>query len=138
MYYATTTTNVEHPNAAIGLRLPNSLEYFDAMRRILTSYWKDDDGFEDLDDDDGAIVASMRITTALEQITDGWNRDALIVTYKKFLNIFVERPTRERQAKAKSSHLGLSTRRLVFSAVRSAWPFPCALCETAGNVEGDG
>ena len=60
------------------VRLPNSLEYFDAVRRILTSFWKDDDVFEDLDDDDGAIVASMRITAALEQVTDGCNRDALI------------------------------------------------------------
>ena len=92
MYCATTTTNMEHPNTAIGLRLPNSWEYADAMSRILTSFWKDVDGFEDLDDDEGAIVASMRITTALEQVTNGWNRDALIVTYQKSLNIFEEKP----------------------------------------------
>ena len=93
MYCATFTMNMEHSNAAIGLRLPNSQEYFEAMKPILTSFLKDEDGFGDLDDDDGAIVASMRLTSALQQVTDRWDRDALIATYQKSLNIFVEKPT---------------------------------------------
>ena len=41
MYCATFTMNMEHSNAAIWLRLPNSLEYYDAMRPILTSFLKE-------------------------------------------------------------------------------------------------
>ena len=93
MYCATSTMNMEHSNAVIGLRLPNSQEYFEAMRPILTSFLKDEDGFGDLDDDDAAIVASMRLTTAIQEVTDRWDRDALIATYQKSLNIFVEKPT---------------------------------------------
>ena len=93
MYCATLTMNMEHSNAAVGLRLPNSQEYFDAMSSILTSFLKDEDVFGDLDDDEGAIVASMRMTTALQEVTDRWDRDRLIATYQKSLNIFVEKPT---------------------------------------------
>lgn len=94
MYCATSTANMEHPNAIIGLRLPNAAEYRDAVMEVLTAFWWSEGEFEDLDEEAGAVAVSVSITKVLQQVTDRGNREALIVAYRKSLNIYVE-PTQK-------------------------------------------
>lgn len=93
-YCTTSTGNMEHPNAAIGLRLPNALEYLAAVSEILQSYVLEVDEFADLDEGDSAVLASKRISAALEEVTDRGDRHALVVTYQKSLNIYVAETAR--------------------------------------------
>ena len=92
LYCATMTSNLEHPNAAMGLRLPIALELYDIAKEMTTAYWRGTGDFEHLGDEGGALLASARITTALQQIIDRGDRESLLATYQKSLNIFVAAP----------------------------------------------
>ena len=96
LYCATQTKNVEHPNALMGSRLPNSVEYYAAVKKIMVDLWRGQGEFEGLDEEAAAIAASVSITTALQEVTDRGDRNALIATYQKILNIYVvaEQPQR--------------------------------------------
>ena len=91
LYCATQTANTEHSNANVGLRLHTALEYFYVTREILTVFLRDEGEFEDLDDDAGAVAASVSITTALQDVTRRGDRNALIGIYQKSLNIHVSK-----------------------------------------------
>ena len=95
MYCGTQATNMEHPNAGTGLRLPNSVEYYAAVQGVLDAFVLGEGQFEDLDEDANAIAASVRMTTALQQVTGLGDRYALIVTYQKSLNIHVAELTQK-------------------------------------------
>ena len=88
MYCASYAANLEHPNAFMGLRLPNALEYFAAISDILRLNRRGEGEFQDLDEDAAALLASRRLTAALEEVTDHRDSSELIVTYQKSLNIF--------------------------------------------------
>ena len=60
---------------------------------ILTDFWRNDGEFAALGEEAGAVAAAKSITTALQEITDRGDRQALIVLYQKSLNIHTEDPT---------------------------------------------
>ena len=91
MVCATATSNMNHPNAYIGLRLPNAQEYWDVSKELLIEFWRGTGDFADLDSQVGARVFSARLTAALQEVTDRGDREALVVTYQKSLNIYVQR-----------------------------------------------
>ena len=93
MHCATYAANMEHPNALISLRLPSALEYFAAMSDILRIYRRREGEFQDLDEDAAALLASRRLT--VEEVTDRRDRNELIGTYQKSLNIFAAESTQK-------------------------------------------
>ena len=97
MVCATAVANMNHANAVIGWRLPNAHEYHDAMEDILIGYWRGTGEFEDLDQDVGAVVVSARLSTALQEVTERRDREALIVSYQKSLNIYAKDQTLRRE-----------------------------------------
>ena len=60
---------------------------------MLIEFWRGTGDSADLDREVGALVLSARLTTALQEVTDRGDRKALIVTYQKFLNIYVRDQT---------------------------------------------
>ena len=91
-FCSTSTTNIEHPNAAIFPRLPTSSEISAAFLDILTDFWRNDGEFAALGEEAGAVAAAKSITTALQESIDRGDRQALIVLYQKSLNIYTEDP----------------------------------------------
>ena len=87
MVCATATSNMNHPNAYLVWRLPNAQEYLDVSQELLIEFWRGTGEFADLDREVGALVLSARLTTALQEVTNRGDREALIVTYQKSLNI---------------------------------------------------
>ena len=65
------------------------------MSDILRIYRSGEAEFQDLDEDAAALLASRRLTAALEEVTDRGDRNELIVTYQKSLNIFDAEPTQK-------------------------------------------
>ena len=55
MYCATYAANLEYPNVAIALRLPNALEYYAAISDILRIHRSGEGEFPDLDEDAAAL-----------------------------------------------------------------------------------
>ena len=92
LYCATMTSNLEHPNAVVGWRLPIARELYDVAKEITTAYWRGTGDFEGLDDEAGAILAAALITTAFQRIIDRGDRESLLATFQKSLNIFVAAP----------------------------------------------
>ena len=88
-FCTTFTTNMEHPNANIGLRLPNALEYLFEMEEILQAYMLELGDFAGLDEEESAVLASRRLSDALEEVTNRWDRTALVAAYQKSLNVYV-------------------------------------------------
>ena len=89
LYCATQTKNMEHANALTRWRLPHNVEYFDAVKKITGDLWRGQGEFEGLDEEAGAIAASVSITTAWQEVTDRGDGSALIITLQKALNIYV-------------------------------------------------
>ena len=74
---------------------PNALEYSAAISDTLRFYGRGEGEYQDLDEDAAALLASRRLTAALEVVTDRRDRNELIVTYQKSLNIFVAESTQK-------------------------------------------
>ena len=92
MVDATATSNVEHPNAFIGLRLPNAVNYLNEVRGVVTPYWRNEPEYQDLDQNASSVLVSALLAAQMEEVTDSGDRQALVVAYQKSLQIYQAEP----------------------------------------------
>ena len=94
------------------MRLPIPQEYWNATGDLLIELWRGTGEFADLDRGVGALVLSARHTMAPQEVADRGDREALIVTFQKSLNIYVKDQTLINEGSGESFQDGLSTRLL--------------------------
>ena len=101
LFCEATIFNIDSPNAALELRLPDNTAYFTAVKEIMVQYWNGTGVYAGLSDEEGAILATANAAAAMESITEAGGRELAIENYKKELGLYVappeERVGRERQ-----------------------------------------
>ena len=90
MFSTVGSANAEHPNAALSLRLPNAPAYLDALSSVVTSYLLATEDYQDLTDEEGAIIAAAAAKVRMQAVTDAGDLDETIKNYQKELGIYVE------------------------------------------------
>ena len=99
MVLAAATSHMDHTNAYFGVRLPNAQDYYHSTLEILIPFWRGTGEYKDIGQDAGAVVVSARLTTALQEVTAREDREELIITYQKSLNIYVMEQTTSTETK---------------------------------------
>ena len=92
MFCETHIFNVDSPNAALELRLPDNTAYFEAVKEIMVQYWNGTGDFVGLSDEEAAILASRKAAAARESVTEAGGRELAIDNYQKELGIYVAPP----------------------------------------------
>lgn len=90
LYCNAMTQNIESANAALELRLPNNDEYFSAAKGPLVQYWNNTGEYADVSDEEGAILVTRAMKTAMQQVTDVGDLATAVANYQKELSVYVE------------------------------------------------